>query len=195
MIRRTSLILALAGALAVVPAATAVTVQIDGRRHRRRARHEVACFFLPSKTSAGDPLQPREQQGPHQTHLRHRYLADGRRHRHQGQRQGRALITLWGSRKKASARASIRYFELTKGDSFGFRIKGVDTGCAILDLPNPDARYSRPQGRVLPLDQDEAHPQLVRRRPVEQVRRLVPLRCEGEPRREHLRQLPAVIRP
>ena len=52
-------------------------------------------------------------------------------------------LGVWGNRKKASARKhAIRYLELPKGDTFGFKLNNIDIGCAILDLSAGGARFS-----------------------------------------------------
>jgi hypothetical protein len=141
MIRRASLILALAGALSIVPAASAVTVQMSAGDTVDVMGTKIACFFLPSKTAQGIRCNLASNKGL--TKLTYGIAISQRGDAIVTTVTAKGgLVTLWGSRKKASARAKIRYFQLTKGDSFGFRVKGVDTGCTILDLPNPDARYA-----------------------------------------------------
>jgi hypothetical protein len=145
VIRRASLILALAGALALVPGAAALTIQMAAGDTVDVVGTKLACFFIPSKTVQGIGCYQSSNKGLTVGTYGVAISQTGDTIVTRVNAKG-APITLWGSRKKASARGhATRYFSLTKGDSFGFRIAGIDTGCTILDLfPKGDARY---QGR------------------------------------------------
>jgi hypothetical protein len=144
MARRTPVILFLAVALAVVPAAAAITVQMGPGDTVDVVSTKIGCFYVNAQNQPGIGCYLSSNKG----------LTIGTYGIALSQR-GDAIVTkvtthsaattLWGSRTKASARRhAIRYYSLTKGDSFGFRVNGIDVGCTVLDLTTGGPQF---QGR------------------------------------------------
>jgi hypothetical protein len=134
MARRTPVLLLLAVALAVVPAAAAITVQMGTGDTVDVVSTKIGCFYVNSQNQRGIGCYLSSNKG----------LTIGTYGIAISEKgdavvskvdSKRSPIGLWFSRTKASARThAIRYYSLTKGDSFGFRVNGIDTGCSVIDI-------------------------------------------------------------
>ena len=133
--------LALAVALALVPAAAAITVQIAAGDTVDVVSTKIGCFYVDSQNQRGIGCYLASNKGLAVGSYGIAISQKGNAVVSKVNSHG-AAITLWGNRTKASARAhAIRYFSLTKGDSFGFRVNNVDTGCSVIDISTGGPQY------------------------------------------------------
>jgi hypothetical protein len=143
MVWRISLLLALAGALASVPVAGAVPVQVKVGDSVSVTSTKIGCFVKISADREAIVCELATTKGLIKNTYAVGISANGATVVDYVNAKGTKVSAVWAGRGKASARVhEATYYELRAGDSFGFKIPGGNIACEILDLKNVNATYT-----------------------------------------------------